>query len=64
MQENNNEFNKPKTFIGSIREINAKYRTPRIPMTPIVKISLYVLRFYLIAMLLILLYKFIITVIH
>jgi len=64
MEENNNEFNQPKTFIGSIREVNAKYRTPRIQMTPIVKISLYALRFYLIGMLLILLYKFISSFIH
>lgn len=43
----------------SIREINDKYRTPRIQMTPMVRVSLLMLRVYLIGMLLLLLYKFI-----
>jgi len=64
MEENNHEFNKRNTFIDSIREINARYRTPRLQMTPMVRISLIALRVYLIMMLLILLYKFISTVIH
>lgn len=61
MNDNGNDerkFNKSKTFIDSIREINAKYRTPRIQMTPMVNISLIALRLYLLAMLLILFYKF------
>ncbi len=64
MNDDEHEFNKSKTFIDSIREINAKYRTPRIQMTPMVRLSLLALRVYLIVMLLILLYKFISTVVH
>ncbi len=62
MHENGNEerqFNKSKTFLDSIREINAKYRTPRIQMTPMVNFSLIALRLYLLAMLVILFYKFV-----
>jgi hypothetical protein len=57
-------FNKPKGFIESVREINAKYRIPRIKMTRMVNISLLALRIYLIVMLLILFYKFATLVIH
>ena len=51
-------------FFEAIREINEKYKTPRIKMTPMVSLSLLVLRLYLIGMLLLLLYKFISVVIH
>lgn len=64
MNENNQSFNKPKGFFASIREINEKYRHPRIQMTPMVNISLIALRVYLLAMLLVLLYKFITVVAH
>ncbi len=46
-------------FIGAIREINEKYKTPRIKMTPMVAFWLLMLRLYLIGMLVLLLYKFI-----
>jgi hypothetical protein len=45
--------------IEKIREINRRYSTPRIHMSKAVKFSLLILRVYLIAMVLILLYKFV-----
>ncbi len=64
MNQTSGSFNKPKSFLESIREINAKYKTPRLKMTPMVNVSLIALRIYLIAMLLILFYKFATLVIH
>jgi hypothetical protein len=46
-------------FFDAIREINEKYKTPRIKITRMVSISLLLLRVYLIGMLILLLYKFI-----
>jgi hypothetical protein len=43
----------------AIRDINAKYKTPRIKMTPWAKASLLGIRIYLIILLSILLYRFI-----
>jgi hypothetical protein len=51
-----------RDFLEAIREINQKYRTPRIKMTRMVSVSLLMLRIYLIGMLLLLLYKFITVV--
>ncbi len=51
-------------FFGAIREINEKYKTPRIKMTPMVSLTLLMLRLYLIGMLLLLLYKFVSIVIQ
>ncbi len=51
-------------FVEAIREINAKYKTPRIKMTRMVSISLLMLRLYLIAMIVILIYRFITIVVH
>lgn len=45
-----------------IRETNRKYKTPRLEMTPMVRISLLLLRAYLIGMILLLIYKFITVV--
>ncbi|HEX7433169.1 MAG TPA: hypothetical protein VF326_05890 [Anaerolineaceae bacterium] len=64
MDENERDYNQSKGLLESIREINAKYRHPRIKMTRLVNISLWALRIYLIAMLLILFYKFATLVIH
>ncbi len=64
MDENEHDFSQPKGLFESIREINRKYKTPRIKMTPLVTASLWALRIYLIAMLLILFYKFATLVIH
>lgn len=44
--------------VETVREINRKYRTPRIRMTRWVKLSLLLLRLYLIVLVLILFYKF------
>lgn len=51
-----------KEFVQAIREINEKYKTPRIKTTRMVSASLLMLRIYLIGMLLLLLYKFITVV--
>ncbi len=51
-----------RDFIGAIREINEKYKHPRIQMTCLVAFWLLLLRLYLIGMLLLLAYKFISTV--
>ncbi len=51
-----------KDLAQAIRDINEKYKTPRIKTTPMVSTSLLMLRLYLIAMLLLLLYKFITVV--
>ncbi len=51
-------------FFEAIRGINEKYKTPRIKMTPMVSLSLLMLRLYLIGMLLLLLYKFVSIMIH
>ncbi len=59
-----------KKFIAAIqnqvhivRDINEKYRTPRIKMTKWVKIALLGIRLYLIVLVVILLYKFITLVV-
>jgi hypothetical protein len=64
MNDNNGSFNKPNTLWESIREINEKYKTPRIHMTRMVRFWLVALRVYLLVMLLILAYKFGTLVIH
>lgn len=51
-------------FLGlfdGIREINDRYKTPRVKMTPLVRFSLVFLRIYLILTITILMYKFIIV---
>lgn len=53
-----------RDFFKAIREINEKYKTPRIKTTSMVTFSLLLLRIYLICMLLLLAYTFISTVIH
>lgn len=47
-----------RRWTAKIKEINDKYRNPRLKMTPLVKASLLVLRLYLIMLVAILLYKF------
>ena len=51
-----------KDFIQAIRDINERYKNPRIKTTRMVSISLLMLRIYLIGMLVLLLYKFITVV--
>jgi len=47
-----------KGWTAKIREINKKYSQPRLKMTPLVRVSLLVLRLYLIMLVIILVYKF------
>jgi len=47
----------------TIRQINKKYATPRIKTTRIVTVSLFMLRIYLLIMVVILLYKFVTLVV-
>ena len=42
----------------TIRQINKKYATPRIKTTKVVSVSLFLLRIYLLIMVVILIYKF------
>jgi len=49
-------------FLGifdAVRTINERYKHPRIQMTPMVRISLLMLRLYLAFIIIILIYKFI-----
>jgi hypothetical protein len=48
-----------RDLIQAIRDINEKYKTPRIKTTRMVSLSLLLLRIYLIGMLILLIYKFI-----
>jgi hypothetical protein len=45
-------------WTAKVREINQKYKSPRLQMTPLVKFSLLTLRLYLILLVIILVYKF------
>jgi len=45
-------------WIPKIKEINKKYSTHRLELSPLVKVSLIVLRLYLIFLVVILIYKF------
>jgi hypothetical protein len=53
-----------RDFFQAIRDINQKYKTPRIKTTRMVSLSLLMLRIYLIVMLVLLAYSFISTVLH
>ena len=46
------------SLIQGIRDVNQKYRKPKIEMTPLVKVSLFVLRLYLIALVGLMIFKF------
>ena len=48
--------------INKVREINEKYKTPKIRMSRGVKIALVFLRLYLLFLVVILIYKFITTI--
>ena len=45
----------------AVQSINQKFATPHMKMTPMVKVSLGILRFYLLFLVGILVYKFVIT---
>jgi hypothetical protein len=46
----------------AIKEINTKYATPNIQMTPFVKFNLLFLRFYLMVLVGLLIYRFVLAV--
>ncbi len=46
-------------FSKAVHEINEKYKKPSIKMTPLVSISLLLLRIYLLGMVLLMCYKFV-----
>lgn len=48
-----------QNLLGKIREINARYREPRIAMSRAVRLSLLALRLYLFALVGLMVYKFI-----
>jgi hypothetical protein len=47
-----------RRLVRKFASINARYRTPRIGMSPAVRVSLMVLRVYLLALVLLMVYKF------
>lgn len=49
---------------GHVKAINQKYATPHMKMTPMVKFSLGLLRFYLLFLVGIMVYKFVVTLRH
>ncbi len=53
-----------RSFFQAVREINEKYKTPHIKMTPMVSASLFMLRIYLLTMVVILFIKFVTVVSH
>lgn len=53
-----------RDFFWALRAINEKYKTPHIHVTPMVSLSLLLLRIYLLSMIAILVYKFVTVVIH
>jgi len=48
-----------RSLAGEVKEINRKYATPAIRVTPFVKASLLLLRLYLILLVGLLIYKFV-----
>ncbi len=51
-----------RNFLAKIRTINARYREPRIEMSGAVRLSLLVLRVYLLALVALMIHKFILIV--
>jgi len=56
-------MNALRTLVAKIRAINARYHAPRIGMSGPVRISLMVLRLYLLALVALMVYKFALIVI-
>lgn len=54
-------FNFFRKTVGAVKAINHKYATPHMKMTPMVRFSLGLLRFYLLFLVGIMVYKFIVT---
>jgi hypothetical protein len=53
-----------RSLAASVREINAKYAKPNVEMTPVVKVSLLLLRIYLLLLVGLMVYKFIVAASH
>jgi hypothetical protein len=53
-----------KGVVNAVREINRKYAKPKVKLTRNVKIALLALRLYLLFLVIVLLYSFVIAVIH
>jgi hypothetical protein len=53
-----------RDIVQTFRDINEKYKTPHIKMTPMVNWSLLLLRIYLFGMIAILVYKFVTVLVH
>lgn len=53
-----------RSLVAKIREINFRYRTPRIQMSRGVRVSLMALRLYLFALVGLMIYKFVLLVIQ
>ena len=53
-----------KNVVNAVREINRKYAKPKVKLTRNVKIALLALRLYLLFLVVVLLYSFVIAVIH
>lgn len=51
-----------RNLVTKIRTINARYREPRIEMSGAVRLSLLVLRVYLLALVALMIYKFVLIV--
>jgi hypothetical protein len=51
-----------RNFLAKIRAINARYHEPRIDMSSAVRLSLLVLRVYLLSLVALMIYKFILIV--
>ena len=51
-----------RNLLAKIRAINARYHVPRIEMSAVVRLSLLVLRVYLLSLVALMIYKFILIV--
>ena len=51
-----------RVFVAKIREVNSRYREPRIEMSAAVRLSLMALRLYLFALVGLMVYKFVLLV--
>ena len=57
-------MSKMRNLFGKFSAINSRYREPRIAMSGAVRLSLLVLRVYLLALVALMIYKFILIVTH
>ena len=48
-----------RSLLRGIQAVNHRYRKPKIQMTPLVKVSLFILRLYLIALVGLMIFKFV-----